>query len=110
MEKKSFSVGDLFQFEKMVAPMVLKIVYWIGIAGIVIYMLIAFAEAFEIMDYDAARGFGLLVGALLGGLFAFLFWRIVIEVYMVVFGIFERLGEVRDRLPPRSGGGSDSDE
>ena len=106
MAKQSFSPGDLFQFERMVAPTVLKIVYWIGLAGIVIYMLMAFAGALRIMDYAPGEGIGLIVVAIIGGAFAFLFWRIMIEVYMVLFGIYERLGEVRDHL--RGTGGDDT--
>ncbi len=102
MEKKSFSVGDLFQFERMVAPTVLKIVYWIGLAGIVIYMLMALAAAIGMMDYSPGGGLGMLLLAILGGLFGLLFWRVMIEVYMVLFGIFERLGEVRDHLVGKS--------
>lgn len=96
-----FSFGDLFQFEKMVAPTVLKIVYWLGLVGIVIYLLVAMAGALTMMDYNAATGLGTMLLAIVGAAFAVLFWRIMIEVYMVLFGIHERLGEVRDRLNER---------
>ena len=33
--------------------------------------------------------------------FGALVWRIVIEIYMVIFSINDRLGEIRDRLPPK---------
>lgn len=98
MEKKPFSVGDLFQFERMVAPTVLKIVYWISLAGIAIYMLVAMAGGLGMMDYSPGGGLGMILVAILAGLFGLLFWRVMIEVYMVLFGIFERLGQVRDHL------------
>ncbi len=93
-----FSFGDLFQFEKMVAPVVLKIVYWLGLAGIVIYLLIAIAGGLSMMDYSAATGLGTILLSIVGAAFGVLFWRIMIEVYMVLFGIHERLGEVRDSM------------
>ncbi len=98
MEKKSFSVGDMFQFDRMIAPTVLKIIYWIGLVGIVVYILVALAGSLGMMAYSPVGGLGMLLLAILGGLFGLLFWRVMIEVYMVLFGIFERLGDVRDHL------------
>ncbi len=93
-----FSFGDLFQFEKMVAPVVLKVVYWLGLVGIVIWLLIALGAAVTMMDYNVGGGLlGVLV-AVVGSAFGVLVWRIMIEVYMVLFGIHQRLGEVRDAL------------
>jgi len=102
-----FSLGDLSQFEKMVAPVVLKIVYWLGLVGIGIYLLIAIAGGVAMLDYNAATGLGTILLAFVGAVFGVLLWRILIEVYMVLFGIHERLGEVRDLIksgkePPAS--------
>lgn len=93
-----FSIGDLFQFEKMVAPVVLKIVYWLGLAGIVIYLLIALGASVSLMEYNASGALLGIVGAVIGAAFAVLMWRVMIEVYMVLFGIHQRLGEVRDLM------------
>lgn len=85
----------------MVAPTVLKIVYWLGLAGIVLWALFALFAAINMMSYSAASGLGMLLLALVGLLFGTLIWRIMIEIYMVIFSINDRLGEIRDRLPPR---------
>ena len=94
----SFSFGDLFQFERMVAPTVLKIVYWLGLAGIVVWFLIALLAAVRMLEYSAATGLGSVLLAFLGLVFGTLIWRIVIEIYMVIFSINNRLGEIRDSL------------
>jgi len=96
-----FEIGDLFKFDKMVAPTVLKIVYWLGLVGIVLWALFALFAAVNMMSYSASSGLGMLLLAVVGLLFGTLMWRIVIEIYMVVFSINDRLGEIRDRLPPR---------
>ena len=96
-----FEIGDLFKFDKMVAPTVLKIVYWLGLVGIVLWALFALFAAVNLMSYNATSGLGMLLLAVVGLLFGTLMWRIVIEIYMVVFSINDRLGEIRDRLPPR---------
>lgn len=93
-----FSFGDLFQFEKMVAPVVLKIVYWIGLVGIALYLLFALGLAVTSMSYSPLTGLGMIIGSLIGACFAVLMWRVMIEVYMVLFGIHQRLGEVRDLM------------
>lgn len=92
------SFGDLFQFEKMVAPTVLKIVYWLGLIGIVIWSLIALLGGVRILEYSAATGLGTILLAFAGLVFGTLLWRILIEIYMVVFSINARLGEIRDSL------------
>ncbi len=96
-----FEIGDLFKFDKMVAPTVLRIVYWLGLIGIVLWALFALFAAVSMMSYNASSGLGMLLLAVVGLLFGTLMWRIVIEIYMVVFSINDRLGEIRDRLPPR---------
>lgn len=93
-----FSFGDLFQFEKMVAPVVLKVVYWLGLAGIVIMMLIGIAGGLGTMSWNVATGLGTILISILSAGFGVLMWRVMIEVYMVLFGIHQRLGEVRDAL------------
>jgi hypothetical protein len=53
------------------------------------------------MGYSAATGLGMLLLSIIGLAFGVLIWRIVIEIYMVIFSINERLGAIRDRLPPQ---------
>ena len=93
-----FEFRDLFNFEKLIAPKVLKIVYWIGIAGISITGLSMFVSGLGMMQYTAGGGFGMMLLALFVLVFGTLFWRIIIEIYMVFFGIFDRLGDIRASL------------
>lgn len=85
--------SDLFSFEKLVAPIVIKIVYWIGILLIVLAGLGAIFSGG--MYYGSI--FGPLI-AILGTLLSLLAWRIVCELYIVFFGAFDRLGQIRDSL------------
>lgn len=93
-----FSFGDFFKFDKMIAPMVLKVVYWIGLVGIAIYMLVVIVGGLGMMSFSVGTGLGMILGAFVGGAIGFLFWRVVIELYMTIFGIHDRLGEIRDSL------------
>ncbi|WP_158258018.1 DUF4282 domain-containing protein [Sphingopyxis lindanitolerans] len=96
-----FEIGDLFKFDKMVAPTVLRVVYWLGLIGIVLACLMSIFGAIQMMSYSATTGLGTLLVAIIALAFGTLVWRIIIEIYMVIFSINDRLGEIRDRLPPK---------
>ena len=95
-----FEISSLFNFDKLVAPTVLKIVYWIGLVGIAVWFLVAVVAAIGLMGYSVGSGLGGILLAFAGLIFGTLLWRVMIEIYTVIFGIHERLGEIRDRLPP----------
>lgn len=104
---ESFRLKDLFGFERLVAPQILKIAYWLGLVLLTLGAIGGFfgmAGMHRAMmgDAGAAFGIGRAIGVLLVYVVAVLAWRVLIEVYYVFFGIYTRLGEIRDRL----GGGS----
>jgi hypothetical protein len=103
MEKKPFSPGDLFQLERMIAPTILKLVYWLGLAGIGIYMLVTAFGALSVMQYSPAAGLGTFFLATIGGVFGFLFWRVAIETCIIFFSINDKVGELRDTIKSREG-------
>lgn len=89
-------------FEHLIGALLIKIVYWLGLAGIALYILFGLAAVSQMSRYGAGSMGGLgLLAVLLGGAFALLFWRFMCELWMVVFKIHDRLGEIRDRLPPK---------
>lgn len=98
MSDKSFSVSDLTSFEKLIAPKILKIVYWLGLIGIGVMALITLLGALKAMEYSFATGLGTMLLAIIGFGFGILMWRVLIEIYTVFFGIYERLGDIREGL------------
>lgn len=95
---KSFAISDLASFDKLIAPKVLKIVYWIGLIGIALACLFSFFGAFAMMSYSVGTALVTMIMAVVGLAFGALFWRILIEIYMVFFGIYDRLGEIKASL------------
>ncbi len=95
---QGFSISDLASFEKLIAPKVLRVIYWLGLIGIGIFCLISIAGALAVMRYSFATGLGTIILSLIGGAFGVLLWRVMIELYSVFFGIFERLGDIRESL------------
>jgi hypothetical protein len=84
--------SDLLSFEKFVTPTLVKIIYWLGIAAIVLAGLFGFFASLA----NGALGTALL--GLIFTLLGLLGWRVLCEIYIVVFGMFERLGSIRDAL------------
>lgn len=87
-------ISDFASFEKLIAPSVVKIVYWIGLVFIAVSGIVGFFGAFLSGYGSTFHALLVLVGAIVG----LLLWRVFCEIYIVVFGIFERLGEIRDGL------------
>ena len=91
-------LSDFFSFEKMIATSIVKLVYWLGIAGIVVFGLMRIWAAFSFMGYSFGGGFGMLLVTLFGIAISVVVWRVLCEIYIVVFQINDRLGEIREHL------------
>jgi len=78
-------ISDVLKFKVMITPLIIQIVFWIGIIVILISALtIMFTQSFF-------AGVGMLV---IGPLF----WRIYCEIMIVLFKIYEEL-KVRNVAP-----------
>ncbi len=94
-----FEFKDLFRFDRMVAPKVIRIVYWIGLILITLGALGSLVGGGAMMGgAGMGSGLGHIIGVILVYVVAVLLWRIIMEVYYVFFGIYDRLGEIRDQL------------
>src|SRR5262245_36695270 len=96
-------MGNLFQrflnFDRLIGPRLVKIVYYVGAAMIVLGMAGALlAAVFAMAGGNFGSGLMQLIAAPAVGAVAFIYWRFVCELFMLAFLTFERLGEVRDTL------------
>lgn len=98
-------VSDLFKFDKFVAPLLIKILYWVGIVLIVLTTIggivgLRFLEPFSPEDAVYTLGHALLV--LISGALLFLFWRVMCELWLAIFAINDRVGIIagRDKKEP----------
>jgi hypothetical protein len=91
-------VKRFLNFDRLIATSLIKILYWVGLIGILIFVVVAMISGLIGMTQDFMTGFAAFIGApLFGGLFL-LFWRFAMEVYIVIFSIHDRLGEIRDKI------------
>jgi len=98
-------VGRFLTFDKLIATGLIKVFYWIGMAAIALSTLIAILGAFAAFGQSFAAGLGMLIMAPIGGVIAVIFWRFICEVYIVIFGMYDRLGAIQEAL----GGGKAKD-
>lgn len=82
-------------FDKFLTPTLIKVVYWIGNAGIALMSLMMILSAFSYMG----RGVMQVLGAIVFFVVGLIFWRVMCEGIMLSFRIYDRLTEIRDRLP-----------
>ncbi|WP_167351360.1 DUF4282 domain-containing protein [Collimonas fungivorans] len=79
-----------FGFERLIAPVLIKLIYWIGIVVILI------AGATSLVN--TVDGIGRMLLTLAALLFSLLIWRLFSELLILAFNIYERLVEIRDLL------------
>jgi hypothetical protein len=88
--------NDLLNFEKLVTPSVIKVVYWLGVAVLLIWAVVGFLGGLF-----AQNSIIVAVISLVGAAIGLLLWRVMCELYIVIFGMFERLGDIRNLLSQR---------
>lgn len=90
--RQASSVQDWLNFNKMITPIIIKILFWIGVAGSIIMGLIMIITSFG--SFGGATQF--LMG-LLVMIFGPIFTRVYFEILYVIFGIFEELKQINSK-------------
>lgn len=91
----------LLSFDELIGGQLLRILYYVGLVGIVIWALAVLVGSLAMAQYSPGAALLGLIGAFFILVLGTLFWRFTCELWMVIFKIHDRLGEIRDRLPPR---------
>ena len=91
---KSEKVGDFIKFRKMITPMIIQILFWVGAAFSVLGGLIAMATSLG--------RYGTGVGGFLGGLLMIVLGPVVVRIYcellILLFRMNETLTEIKNGL------------
>jgi Domain of unknown function (DUF4282) len=77
-------------FDELITPTIIKIIYWIGIAVIIIGVIASLFVA----------GFGPFIGALIGGVIGLVFWRVWCEIMLILFRIHDDLKVIARNTTP----------
>jgi hypothetical protein len=94
-----------FSFDKFIFPRLVKIIYWIGLVGIVLgTIVIAIAVISQAGNQEGGglvAGIGFIVAIVIGFL-ALVVWRVVVELWLVMFSIHDVLTQIRDNQATRA--------
>jgi hypothetical protein len=96
-----FDIRDLFQWERFVAPSMIKIFYWLTLAVVVLTGLRGVVYGLLEMAASLVGGLLAIIGALLMTLIGIVLARIAAEFVLIVFRIDDHLGEIRRQGDPR---------
>src|SRR5690625_2584125 len=98
LSRGGFKMGKFFRFERMITPLIIQLVFWIGVIGSIIVGIITL-----ISGLTGDGGFGGVFMGLLIMLIGPIGIRIYCEILMVAFKFLDLLVEIRDKLD-RNGG------
>ena len=82
-------MGDILAFRKMITPIIIQIMFWIGIIGILILGLVAIIDGVS----GESDGGAVLLGVLFI-IFGPMIWRAFFEIMILIFRIIERLANL----------------
>lgn len=93
---------SFLNFDKMVTPMIIQILFWIGVAlsaltGI-IYVILGLVTMFSGEIGGGFVGFLMFIGGFIGFAIGVLFSRIYCELLIVIFKILNKLTSIDDKL------------
>jgi hypothetical protein len=86
------SAKNILNLNHIYAIRIIRIVYVIGLILIVLGGIIAVIGSFSMMGQSAGGGLLSLIASIVAMLVGLLFWRLICELWIVTFGIYERLG------------------
>lgn len=92
-------VQRLLSFEHLLGPSLVRIVYYVGAAIILLAGVGALLTAvFTLAGGNVGGGFVQLIAVPAVCAVAFVYWRFMCELFMLAFLAYERLGEIRNLL------------
>ena len=87
----------LFKFDSLITPSIIKVLFYIGVAGSVLGALVTIVSGIEIMSYQPMLGLGYIVGGLLLILLGIVGSRVFTEMILVLFMIRDELAWQRQQ-------------
>jgi hypothetical protein len=96
-------LGRFISFDKLIGPILVKLVYYVFAVIIIVATIGGLFSA--LMSFASGNlGAGLMQALAVPavGAVSLVTWRFLCELFILAFKTYERLGEVRDRLPDYS--------
>lgn len=92
-----FQISDLFQWDRFIAPTIIKSFYWLVIALVLLFGISGVFTGLLQMAVSPFGGFITTIAAIIGTVVGVVFSRIAAEFILIVFRINEHLGAIRNQ-------------
>lgn len=90
-------MGDFLAFRRMITPIIIQIVFWIGIIGMLVLGIWAIVDG-----VSSESDTGGVIGGVLILIFGPIIWRVFCEILILTFRIIETLADVRSIIKEKS--------
>jgi len=98
---------NFLSFDKLIGTKLIKILYYLGLIGIVITGLATIIGALKDFRYNFFSGLAGLIGILIGLVIALVFWRFLCEIYMLFFRMSDDLRDIKNHQLGREANSED---
>ncbi|MES2095447.1 MAG: DUF4282 domain-containing protein [Pseudomonadota bacterium] len=92
-------INKMLNFDTMIGPVLIKIMYFIGLIGIAIAGLFMLFAGVMALGYQPAYGLLMILLSPIAVIIYALVWRFACEMWILMFKVYDRLGEIKDKLP-----------
>jgi hypothetical protein len=92
-------VGRFLGFDRLIGPILVKIVYYVGAFGIAAAVVGGvFSAIMSFFAGNVSGGMMQLIAVPAVGAVALVYWRFICELFMLAFLAYDRMGEIRTLL------------
>lgn len=88
-------LNQFLTFDKLIGTKLITILYYLGLVGIALGVIVGIFSGFASMGYSFFAGLGAILAALIGGVIGLLFWRFICELYLLLFRMADDLRDIK---------------
>jgi len=89
-------ISAFLTFEKLIGTKLIKVLYFLGMAAILLFGLFAIFAGLGAMRYSFLGGLGTILMTLIGTLIGLVFWRFLCEIYLLFFRMSDDLRDIKN--------------
>lgn len=95
-------LSNFLSFDKLIGTKLIKILYYLGLLGIVLGFLGTMVGSLGMMRYSFGQGLGGIIMGIVGAVLAVVFWRFLCEIYMLFFRMSDDLRDIKNHQMGRT--------
>lgn len=91
--------SKMLNFDTMIGPTLIRIMYFVGLGIIALAGVGILLSGLMLMAYSPAMGLLYIIFTPVIIILYAIFWRFACEMWILTFKIYDRLGEIKNKLP-----------